>query len=264
MFQRATHCALIGDIAHTGIFSKFDSKGDGSLTVDDVGAGLKDMGVVLEPGLLKQAHHAWDANENGLIDFAEFVTGATRDKNLFGQSKLALNENFELQMSEELEEATSDSVDLKQLEESCASDHSSLTPPPAPTRQLSRIGSFLVKPNLQRSKSWIATNLNIISWQVGGHAVRLEHHKLTGRREIFVDEQLYKVYKRFFDIGSKDKVEVGAMKCFVIVKMKFMGGFTYKATLNGVDLPRSDIGDHSGDIGDRSGDRVQAVWKRST
>ncbi|CDF37480.1 Calmodulin [Chondrus crispus] len=62
-------------------FSLFDKDGDGSISVVELGTVMRNMGQNPTEGELQQMISEVDADGNGLIDFAEFVTLMARKMN---------------------------------------------------------------------------------------------------------------------------------------------------------------------------------------
>lgn len=62
-------------------FSLFDKDGDGSISVQELGTVMRNMGQNPTDGELQQMISEVDADGNGLIDFAEFVTLMARKMN---------------------------------------------------------------------------------------------------------------------------------------------------------------------------------------
>ena len=55
-------------------FSKMDVNGDGQLTIQELTDGLKDVpNIKITIGDLRKALEVMDTNNNGLIDYTEFI-----------------------------------------------------------------------------------------------------------------------------------------------------------------------------------------------
>jgi len=61
------------------IFSQFDKDGSGTIDKDEFGSLMASMDVMLDPGQLAKAYKDLDTDEDGNIDFKEFVTWWVQD-----------------------------------------------------------------------------------------------------------------------------------------------------------------------------------------
>lgn len=62
-------------------FALFDTDGDGAITLEELGAFMKRMGLAPSDADLRRMIGEVDADQNGVIDFAEFVTLMARKMN---------------------------------------------------------------------------------------------------------------------------------------------------------------------------------------
>lgn len=79
-FKRTTLCLIASRIPEDqiemlrNVFTKIDKNGDGQLTIEELAAGVKDIpGINLNVDDLVQAMEVIDSNQNGLIDYTEFI-----------------------------------------------------------------------------------------------------------------------------------------------------------------------------------------------
>lgn len=66
-----------------------DVNGDGQLTIEELQAGLKDIqGIALNKEDLINAMKVMDANQNGLIDYTEFIAACLQSYNYLQDAQL--------------------------------------------------------------------------------------------------------------------------------------------------------------------------------
>lgn len=78
--KRTTLCLIASRIPEDqiqllrNVFTKMDRNGDGQLTIEELAAGVKDIPEIrLDVGDLLNAMDVIDSNQNGLIDYTEFI-----------------------------------------------------------------------------------------------------------------------------------------------------------------------------------------------
>ena len=70
-------------------FTKIDVNGDGQLTIDELSKGLKDIPEInLDPNDLVKAMEVIDSNQNGLIDYTEFIAACLHSYNYLKENHL--------------------------------------------------------------------------------------------------------------------------------------------------------------------------------
>lgn len=70
-------------------FSKMDKNGDGQLTLDELREGLKEVPeIALKPEDLEKAISVMDSNQNGLIDYTEFIAACLQSYNYLKENHL--------------------------------------------------------------------------------------------------------------------------------------------------------------------------------
>lgn len=71
------------------IFTKIDKNGDGQLTIDELETGLKDVPEIkLDFGELAKAIEMMDANQNGKVDYTEFIAACMNGYNYLREKHL--------------------------------------------------------------------------------------------------------------------------------------------------------------------------------
>lgn len=71
------------------VFTKIDVNGDGQLTVEELAAGVKGIPEIkLDLNLLVQAMETVDSNQNGLIDYTEFIAACMHSVNYLKSNHL--------------------------------------------------------------------------------------------------------------------------------------------------------------------------------
>lgn len=70
-------------------FTKIDKNGDGQLTIDELVEGLKDCKEIkINLTDLKRAMQVIDSNQNGLIDYSEFIAACLESHNYLKEQNL--------------------------------------------------------------------------------------------------------------------------------------------------------------------------------
>lgn len=70
-------------------FTKIDKNGDGQLTIDELVEGLKDCKEIkIDLSDLKRAMEVIDSNQNGLIDYSEFIAACLESHNYLKENNL--------------------------------------------------------------------------------------------------------------------------------------------------------------------------------
>ena len=70
-------------------FSKMDKNGDGQLTLDELREGLTEIPEIqLSEGDITQAMSVIDSNQNGLIDYTEFIAACLQSYNYLKENHL--------------------------------------------------------------------------------------------------------------------------------------------------------------------------------
>ena len=70
-------------------FSKMDKNGDGSLTYEELSTGLKDIPEIsLTDVEIMDAMNVIDSNQNGLIDYTEFIAACLQSYNYLQENHL--------------------------------------------------------------------------------------------------------------------------------------------------------------------------------
>ena len=70
-------------------FSKMDKNGDGSLTYEELSSGLKDIPEIsLTDAEILDAMNVIDSNQNGLIDYTEFIAACLHSYNYLQENHL--------------------------------------------------------------------------------------------------------------------------------------------------------------------------------
>ena len=70
-------------------FSKMDKNGDGQLTVEELREGLHEIPEInLNPDEVTQAVAVIDSNQNGLIDYTEFIAACLQSYNYLKENHL--------------------------------------------------------------------------------------------------------------------------------------------------------------------------------
>ena len=70
-------------------FSKMDKNGDGQLTIDELRDGLVEIPQIkLNENELIKAINAMDANQNGLVDYSEFIAACLQSHNYLQETHL--------------------------------------------------------------------------------------------------------------------------------------------------------------------------------
>jgi len=70
-------------------FSKMDKNGDGQLTLEELREGLKEVPEInLKPEDLEKAIGVMDSNQNGLIDYTEFIAACLQSYNYLKENHL--------------------------------------------------------------------------------------------------------------------------------------------------------------------------------
>lgn len=68
-------------------FSKFDSNGDGKLTLDELKSGIKSLpNVTLTDSDIEMTMNSIDTNRNGFIDYTEFIAACLQSYNYLKES----------------------------------------------------------------------------------------------------------------------------------------------------------------------------------
>lgn len=71
------------------VFSKFDTNGDGRLNLDELKAGVKKVqGVGLKEEDIENVMKVMDSNNNGFIDYTEFIAGCLQSYNYLQETHL--------------------------------------------------------------------------------------------------------------------------------------------------------------------------------
>jgi len=70
-------------------FSKMDKNGDGSLTYEELKVGLEEIPeITLTEGDIMEAMNVIDSNQNGLIDYTEFIAACLQSYNYLKENHL--------------------------------------------------------------------------------------------------------------------------------------------------------------------------------
>jgi len=70
-------------------FSKFDSNGDGRLNLEELKSGIKKVpGIGLKEEDVEKVMAVMDANNNGFIDYTEFIAGCLQSYNYLQETHL--------------------------------------------------------------------------------------------------------------------------------------------------------------------------------
>lgn len=70
-------------------FSKFDSNGDGKLTIEELKSGVKSIkGCMLTEADIESAMNVMDSNQNGYIDYTEFIAACLQSYNYLKENHL--------------------------------------------------------------------------------------------------------------------------------------------------------------------------------
>jgi calcium-dependent protein kinase len=71
------------------VFTKIDRNGDGQLTIEELTAGLKDIPEIkIDIKDLTKAMEVIDSNQNGLIDYTEFIAACMHSKSYLKDNHL--------------------------------------------------------------------------------------------------------------------------------------------------------------------------------
>lgn len=71
------------------VFSKFDSNGDGRLNLDELKAGVKKVpNIGLKEEDVEKVMRVMDSNNNGYIDYTEFIAGCLQSYNYLQETHL--------------------------------------------------------------------------------------------------------------------------------------------------------------------------------
>jgi calcium-dependent protein kinase len=71
------------------VFSKFDANGDGRLNLEELKAGVtKVPGIGLTENDVEKVMKVMDSNNNGFIDYTEFIAGCLQSYNYLQESHL--------------------------------------------------------------------------------------------------------------------------------------------------------------------------------
>jgi len=71
------------------VFSKFDTNGDGRLNLEELKAGVKKVqGVGLKEEDIENVMKVMDSNNNGFIDYTEFIAGCLQSYNYLQETHL--------------------------------------------------------------------------------------------------------------------------------------------------------------------------------
>lgn len=71
------------------VFSKFDTNGDGRLNLEELQAGVKKVkGIGLKEEDVEKVMRVMDSNNNGYIDYTEFIAGCLQSYNYLQETHL--------------------------------------------------------------------------------------------------------------------------------------------------------------------------------